>query len=174
MSRSSTVEATALLGRVVAGARLMLSGAGAALALFHAWIFARQAAQGELADPAVALRWIVAGGLLAGLAVLWRRGESLLGNKAVAVWVLAALLHGPAITGRLGALDRPALPEAITSALQLVAGVASLGLVLLASLALRRRAPAPAFNRASRPAPCRRAANRFTRSTRAPRPPPVA
>jgi hypothetical protein len=161
-------------GRVVSAARLALSGAGAALAIFHAWIFARQAAQGDLADPAVALRWIIAGGLLVALTLLWRRGESLAGRQAVAVWALAALLHGPAITGRLGALDRPALPEAITSALQLVAGVAGLGLALLASLARRRQALALAFSRASRSAVCRRVWDQPARSSRAPRPPPSA
>jgi hypothetical protein len=154
-------------------ARLLLSGAGAVLALFHAWIFARQVAQGHLADPEIALRWIVAGGLIVALAFLWRRGESLAGRRAVAVWALAALLHGPAVTGRLGALDRPALPEAIVSALHLTAGLAGLGLALLAALA-RRRTPALAFSRVPRAPARRRVSDRPARSSFAPRPPPSA
>jgi hypothetical protein len=165
---------TAQVGRAVSIARLMLSGAGAALALFHAWIFARQIAQGELADPAVAVRWIVAGGLLFALTALWRGGESLASRRAVAVWALAALLHGPAITGRLGALDRSALPEAITSALQLVAGVAGLGLALLASRARRRQPPVLALSRIGSAPVRRRVCAGPARSSFAPRPPPSA
>jgi hypothetical protein len=44
----------------VAGAVMALV---AGLTLFHAYLFGAQMASGELADPAVALRWLIAGGV---------------------------------------------------------------------------------------------------------------
>lgn len=175
MSRGSTFAAVSRLERVVAAVRLMLSGAGAALALFHLWLFVRQIAGGELTDPALALRWIVAGGLVAPLALLWRRGESLVGRRAIAIWVLAVLLHGPAVADRrYGAFDSPVIPETVTSVLQIAVALAGLGLALAGTLALRRRPFVPALARAARPHVPIRIADRPSGRSFAPRPPPLA
>ena len=96
--------------------RRALLTAGALLALFHVWLFAGQAWNGHLADPALLLRWLFAGGLVAALVGLRRQGTSIFrGRKAVAIWVLAALLHGPAVARRIDRLGEPALPEFVVT-----------------------------------------------------------
>lgn len=125
---------------------MLIRGAGATLALFHGCLFASQIAKGDLADPGLALRWIVAGGLVTALVALWRRGESLVGRKAVAVWVLAALLHGPALAGRqMRADDLVSLPGTFVSVLLIGGPAAGLTLLLLAALTRRHRSSAPAL-----------------------------
>ena len=128
---------------------------GAMLVAFHGWLLASQFADGRLVDPWVVFRWILAAALVAGLVAIRRQGSSIFGRQSVAIWVLAALLHGPAIAADFGgAIDSPALPEVVaTIALQLVKTAAlSLGLWVLAGLfAARNRRPrlraqlAPAF-----------------------------
>ena len=79
----------------------------------------------------------MAAGLVAALAALRRSGGSMfLGRKAVSIWLLAALLHGPAIAGDGRARRSPALPEAVTALMQIAAAsiALGLGLVLLAAL----------------------------------------
>ncbi|MGD9905947.1 MAG: hypothetical protein AB7U83_20950, partial [Vicinamibacterales bacterium] len=72
--------------------------AGALVGLFHVWLLGNQLWTGQLAQFDVVLRWVVAAALVAGLVVLRRRGLSVIfGREAVAVWLLAALLHGPAL-----------------------------------------------------------------------------
>ena len=88
-------------------------------------------------EPDVVLRWLAAGALVGGLTLLTRRGESLLGRRAVAMWVLAALLHGPALASDLAAIDTPSLPEAVATVSQIVASVSALVLALLALVAIR-------------------------------------
>lgn len=124
--------------------RRILAAAAAALALFHVWLFAGQALQGELADPARLARWLFAGVLLAALVAFYRAGVPLLrGRKAVAVWLLAALLHGPAIGERLDALGTPSIPEAVSALANLGAVAAgALGLLLLLWVARVPRASA--------------------------------
>ena len=107
---------------------------GALLGAYHAWLFGHQVTSGQLSDPATVLRWLVAFVLLTGLVTLWRRGESMLGRPAVAVWVLAALLHGPALANDVGDFATPALPEAVATVAQAAAAVAAMGLALLAWL----------------------------------------
>jgi hypothetical protein len=126
---------------------LLIRAAVAVLVLFHGWLFLSQVAGGELTDPGVALRWIVAGGLVTALSGLWRRGESLAGRRAVAVWVLAALLHGPALAERqVPGENLASVPGAVVSVL-LIAGPAGLTLLLLGALTRRfghcARAPIP-------------------------------
>jgi hypothetical protein len=117
--------------------RLGVSVSAVALVAFHAVIFARRVAGGALEDPGVALRWAAAAGLALAIVELRRRGRSLLGRESVAVWVLAALLHGPALTRSAAASDAPALPEGIASVLQIGLAAAGLGLLLLADRAVR-------------------------------------
>jgi len=118
---------------------------GATLVAFHGWLLASQFADGQLVDPWVVFRWVLAAALVAGLVAIRRQGSSIFGRKSVAIWVLAAMLHGPAIAADFGgAIDSPALPEVVaTIALQLVKTAAlSLGLWILAGLlAARNRRP---------------------------------
>lgn len=109
--------------------------AGAMLVAFHGWLLASQFAAGRLVEPWVVLRWILAAGLVAGLIAVRRQGVSILGRKSVALWVLAVMLHGPAIAADFGgALDSPAMPEAVAIVvLQVVRTVAlAIGLWILA------------------------------------------
>src|SRR5215210_7229024 len=77
--------------------RAAISAGVAGLAIFHLYLLASQIADGEVADPGVALRWLIAVGVFGVFAALQRRGAALFGRRAMALWVLAALLHGPAL-----------------------------------------------------------------------------
>lgn len=119
----------------------ILALAGGALAVFHGWLFASQAAAGRLDDPWVIFRWVAAAALISGLVALHRRGHLLFGRKGMAIWLLAAVLHGPSIAAN-DSFNTFALPEAATtSVLQLMssAGLA-LSLWMLATLLAARRA----------------------------------
>lgn len=124
--------------------------AGAVLVAFHGWLFAGQIADGSLTDPWLVFRWIAAAGLVAALAAVRARGGSIWDRQGIAIWVLAAVLHGPAVVanGR-DAFDSLALPEAaVTFVLQLVgSATVGLGLWLLAAIfAGRRRRVSHAFD----------------------------
>ena len=122
--------------------RATLAVAGAALVGFHGWLFAAQVAAGRLEDPWLVFRWIAAAILIATLVVVRRGGASIWGRKSVAIWVLAALLHGPAIAGDLqNNLNSIALPETVAmSVLQLLSSAAlAASLWLLAGLLRARR-----------------------------------
>ena len=112
-----------VLGAFAACAGLMVAG-------FHVWLFGQQMWTGRL-DTAASLRWLVAFGLVAALVALHRRGTSLRGRRAIALWVLAAVIHGPS----LGEQQLPAaqlLAESSSVAIQ-VAG-AALGVALALTL----------------------------------------
>jgi hypothetical protein len=120
--------------------RILLALCGL-LILFHVWLFCSQLWEGRLGDTGLVVRWVVAAGLGVAFTVLWRRGTSLFwGRKAVAVWLLAALLHGPALTGDRGE-STPALPEAVTALVQIAMAAVALGigLAFIAAFAHRRR-----------------------------------
>jgi hypothetical protein len=107
--------------------------AGALLAGFHVWLLATQVWSGHAAQPDVLLRWMAAAALVAGLAALGRRGVPVvLGRQAIAVWLLAALLHGPALANDLDGFATPSLPEAAVTLTQSALTVSALGLALLA------------------------------------------
>lgn len=156
--------------------RTSLALAGSALIGFHAWLLASQVASGRLEDPWVIFRWIAAAALVAALVAVRRRGDSLLGRKSVAIWVLAAVLHGPAVASDLQTdFNSFALPETVaTTILQIVAsaGLAA-GLWLLAGvLAARRHQPRVRY--ATAPAVVIAGGLMPRRSRRfAPRPPPL-
>lgn len=149
---------------------------GAALAVFHIWLFAGQVWSGALADPSLVIRWLVAGGLLGGLGFIRQRGESLVwGRKAVTIWALAALLHGPALATRLAMPGAAPVPETIVVLTQTVVsltGLIGLGL-FLAGIGGRRR---PALIVSGRPAASTYNPPRSTDAgfSFAPRPPPHA
>lgn len=149
---------------------------GGLLVLFHAWLLGSQLWEGQLAEPGLVLRWVIGMGLVATLAGLRRRGASMFwGRKAVAIWLLAALLHGPALTSSADQHASPAIPESVTALVQIAAASVALGLGLLLVVALIGRLPARAmaFVRLASTRPVRAFhAGRVLRF--APRPPPLA
>jgi len=65
--------------------------AGALLVTFHGWLLVGQFLDGQLAQPYLLLRWVVAAGLVAGLVLIRRQGAEVFSRRAVAVWVPGAL-----------------------------------------------------------------------------------
>jgi len=112
--------------------RRVVGAAGITLAIFHDWLLVGQLVDGRLGEPARLLRWLLAACLTAGLVALFRAGAPLLwGRKAMALWLLAAMLHGPATTALATPLGEPALTPTSSALLQSVADVIGLGLLLL-------------------------------------------
>ena len=128
--------------------RRLTTALGGTLVLFHGWLLASQVVKGELSDPGLVLRWLVAAGLMMALATLGRRGyESMfLGRKAISVWLLAALLHGPVVAGAVAHDGSPALPEAVTALMEIAAASIAVGLGLVLLFALFGRRSTPAFD----------------------------
>jgi len=156
--------------------RASLAVAGAALVGFHGWLFAAQVAAGRLEDPWLVFRWIAAAALIAALVAARRGGAAIFGRKNIAIWVLAALLHGPAIASDLQTgFNSFALPETVaTSVLQLLTSAAlAVSLWLLAGL-LRARLQSHAIRYAAVPVRIT-AGGRAPRVSRhfSPRPPPL-
>lgn len=123
--------------------RRLAAATGGLLVLFHLWLFGSQLLDGRLTLGPV-LRWLMAVALTAALVGLHRSGASLFrGRKAVSIWLLAALLHGPAIAGSSVTHDSPALAEVVTALTQIAAAsvAAGLGLALLAWLLRHLSAP---------------------------------
>ena len=113
--------------------------AGAVLLAFHVWLFAGAVSTGQLLEPERLFRWLIAAGLAAGIVMLRRQGAAVFGRRALIVWMLAGLLHVPAIASRLDSFDAPAA-VALTE-LTLVSLAAGLGLRLIGRLAAARPAP---------------------------------
>ena len=119
--------------------RVSLGIAGISLAGFHGWLFLGQIAEGRFDDPWVIFRWAAAALLVAALAGVHRAGDSMFGRRGIAIWVLAALLHGPAIAA--DGAETFTMPEAVaTSILQIGSSLALVaGLWMLAGLLVARR-----------------------------------
>lgn len=146
------------------------------LALFHAWLLLSQLWDGQLTEPDLVLRWLVAAGLTGGLVAVRRSGGSIVrGRKAVSIWLLSALLHGPAMAdANPGRFNLPAVPEAVTTVLQILTasvmfglGLALAGSALAGTSAARRRCPAFAT------VPVLAARVQYLSPRFAPRPPPA-
>jgi hypothetical protein len=107
--------------------------AGSLVDAFHAWLLAAQVWSGHVTQPDVLLRWLVAGALVAGLVALGRRGRPVVfGRQAAAVWLLAALLHGPALANDLDGFATPSMPEAAVALVHSALSSTALALALLA------------------------------------------
>jgi len=154
--------------------RKVLTAAGALVAGFHVWLFVSQLGDGRLADVAVLARWGVAGGLGVALWYLRRQHVPLFwGRKAVAVWLLAAVLHGPSLTDRLAAVDTSASADVVAAMLQVTAGAAWLTLLVIAAVTLRRRASAARPWLRLAPIQTPLSIHRLCSTLVAPRPPPA-
>jgi len=119
----------------------------AVLLVSHALLLATQWQAGRLTEPGLLLRWAAAIGIALSLRALYRSGAPLLSRKSMVIWLLAALLHGPAIASRTGGgFNLNALPEtAITVVLQTVtvAGAFTLTFLLCGALLGRRAFVSP-------------------------------
>ena len=154
--------------------RKLLAAAGALVAGFHVWLFVSQLGDGQLADVSLLARWGVAGLLVAALWYLRRRNISIFwGRRAVAVWLLAAVLHGPSMTDRLATADA-LVPEEVAAVLvQVSTGAAFFTLLLLTALVVARLITAALRRFRLQPATVRFAVRRSSISPVAPRPPPA-
>jgi len=127
--------------------RWMTRALAALLLGSHAWLLATQWQAGRLTEPALLLRWAAAIAIAVSLRAMYRSGVSPFSRKSMVIWLLAALLHGPAIASRTGAgVELNALPEAaMTLALQTaaVAGTLTLTVLLVAAVIYRRALAAP-------------------------------
>lgn len=150
-------------------------GAVALLLVFHAILFYTHLVGGRLFEPAVAMRWGIGIVLMGLLLALRRIGVPLFwGRRALAVWVLVALLHvGAAMPATATSLSNDD-PVSVTLSLVVLppvfACVASL--LLLAMFARTLRLPQPAVRlvrRDGRP----RARSTVLPRTLVPRAPPV-
>ena len=151
--------------------RKLVAASVTLLVLFHAWLFGAQLVDGRLTDAGLLARWGAAGLLIAALWALRRRGVSLFrGRRATAIWLLAALLHGPAALDRLNSPTLP-IPDAIVALVELGSILIATGLLagalrrLFAPRVLPRAALAPAV-------PVFAACLAASRALLAPRPPP--
>ncbi len=155
--------------------RRTLAAAGAALGLFHAWLLVAQLADGRLADPSAVARWAVAGGLVWGLFLIRRQGSSMLwGRRATSLWLLAALLHAPAVANRLN--NSPSgfdLPAAVVALVDVTLGA---GIVFATLIAFRRRRFHPPVTATWTTSACVafRALAAGEYLTLSPRPPPIS
>jgi len=125
--------------------------AGAALIGFHVWLLATQWSAGQLFnDPALIMRWVAALVLAAALLWLSREGTSLVSRRAIVIWLLAALLHAPAIVDRAGdANGLRTLPETAASLLiqsTSIGGLLILTAWLIAGVVRRRTATNTAWS----------------------------
>ena len=162
--------------RVARIIRLSLALAGGALVAFHGWLFAGQMAAGRLDDPWLVFRWTAAALLVVALIAARRSETTIFGRKSVAIWVLAALLHGPAISDLQTDFGSFALPETVaTTVVQLLSSAAlGAGLWLLAALLLvRRRTTRILYATAPVVVPAGGHASGISRHF-SPRPPPLA
>ena len=114
------------------------------LVLFHAWLFGAQLLDGRLADAGLLARWAAGGLLITALWELHRRGVPLFqGRRATTIWLLAALLHGPAALDRLNSPTVP-IPDAIAALVELGSILIATG---LSGGVLRRRLALPVIAR---------------------------
>src|SRR5689334_23752148 len=110
-------------------ARRILAASAVLLGLFHAWLFAGQVLDGRLADPSALGKWALAAGLVWLLWRVSRQEQSIFsGRKAVSIWLLAAVLHAPAVATRLDSTSAPDVSEVVVALVQVTLGV---GVVLL-------------------------------------------
>ena len=112
--------------------------AGALLVAFHVWLLAGSVSSGEFLEPERLFRWVIAAGLAAGIILLRRQGAALFGRRAMVVWLVAGLLHVPAIANRLDSFDAPV--AASLTELALVSVAVGLGLRLVGRMSVARSA----------------------------------
>lgn len=150
--------------------RRALAWAVALLAAFHVWLFAGQVWDGTLlAEPGLLWRWAVSALLVAGLEGLRRRGASLIrGRHALTIWLVAAMLHGPALSERAN-VDLQGLPEVVVT---YVTGALALGALVTGGASRRPTTPLVVLSGLTTPALAPAVADHGAFSRFSPRPPP--
>ena len=154
--------------------RRSLTGVAVLLALFHAYLFAWQVSNGALAEPGVIARWLVAAILVRALVAVRHHHSMIRGRKALCIWLLAALLHGPALA-RAGEsqFTLPPDPPPIAAVLQ-IAATLGLGLAFVFAVRASRRDASLGWRRAVAARLSRaRVAGCHSILRIAPRPPPL-
>lgn len=142
---------------------------------FHLWLLTSQLWGGELVDLSLVTRWLIAGGLLLGLRGLRLHGASIFwGRKAIALWVLVALLHGPALVEHFGTKGAPTTSDVVAVLAPVAAAVVGAGLVLLLAIVPgTRRSDLPFRPRRILEPAWAGPRSHDCRLLRAPRPPPI-
>ena len=122
-------------------------GLSGLLISFHVWLLATQWQAGRLTDPGLLIRWAAALALVLSLRALYKSGASAFSRKSVVIWLLAVLLHGPAVASRAGiVVNFNALPEAAATLVVETTAVAGAFLLALAVItAVLRAGRAPIF-----------------------------
>ena len=97
--------------------------------------------------PIFLIRWAAALALVLSLRALYKSGASAFSRKSVVIWLLAVLLHGPAVASRAGiVVNFNALPEAAATLVVETTAVAGAFLLALAVIsAVLRAGRAPIF-----------------------------
>lgn len=126
-----------LAKRLLIGGRALAVVGVAGLAVFHLRLFIDDIIGGQLADPGLSLRWLLAGALVTALVALARAGASLSGTRGIAALLLVVMLHVPAMAPDRGPDVSPMPAEALATLLQTAA--AATGLVLILASRLGRR-----------------------------------
>jgi hypothetical protein len=137
---------------------------------FHGWLFAGRLAEGELLEPAVALRWLASAVLVAALEGLRRAGVPLVrGRRALVFWVLVLLLHWSATPLAERRIPVDELLIAAPGVITLAAGV----VLLLGTGGRARRTVRPPVSARRRRAPIFPSAVQRLLPVLAARPPPA-
>jgi len=145
--------------------------ASLALVVFHISLFWERLIGGDLVDPAVALRWLAAAGLVAALVFLRRMGVPVAsGRKAFVLWLLVLLLHASGGRAPAASSDlQTGVDAGLIFVLPSTLTVVGLGL-LYASIARRRLAAFAVLARFAEPGVACRLSDGWRRggTTRAP------
>jgi hypothetical protein len=121
--------------------RRAMTGMVAVLVVFHVWLLAGHAWSGDLFEPRRLAGWLIAAGLAMAAVRLRRRSISIFsGRKAVVVWLLVALLHGPAVAQRFEGSGDWSLQQIVATLVQVTVVTSAVLLSVLGWLLLSRRA----------------------------------
>jgi hypothetical protein len=153
-----------------AGVRAVATTAGAALVLFHLWLFAGRLRDFSIVEPSVLASWLASAALGLFALFLKRRGLPLAsGRSGLVFWLLVLLLH----IGMMGmtpvALELPTVEQTLALGLQLAGAALAVAAIVAGAADDALASRVRAFERAT-PRRARTSGSRGPLS--APRPPP--
>jgi hypothetical protein len=130
--------------------RKLLTALGALLAVFHGGLFVSQLVDGQLADFGTLSEWLLAAVVVVAFLHLRRHRVSLVwGRTATVVWLLAAMLHAPAVAERVAPGSDWATGDIAVVVMQVTAAVSAVTSFLLAALLFGGLRERPVAQRAS-------------------------